>query len=82
MPMTLRSTKHTLSFCVITFMLKYLKSSCSYFSNKMMDLVNIGMILDINPKYPKSPPFVYLFIHPFVPLFIRPSNAIRGADFP
>ena len=39
MPMTLRSTKHILSFCVITFMLKYLKSS--YFSNKMMDLVNI-----------------------------------------
>ena len=64
-----------LSFCVITFMLKYLKSS--YFSNKMMDLVNIWYDVRKQSKVSKFPS-VYLYIH----LFIRPSTAIRGADFP
>ena len=75
MPMTLRFTKHTSSFCVITFMLKYLESS--YFSNKMMDLVNIWYDVRYQSKVSKFSS-VCLFIHSS----IGPSNAIRGADFP
>ena len=60
MPMTLRSMKHTLSFCVITFMLKYLKST--YFSNKMMDLVNIWYDVRYQSKVSEVLS-VCLFIH-------------------